>query len=593
MTSHAEQERALARAAAPALAAIEEDGSRAPDWLRPLFVKMRELIFVPDLKLEQIQKAAGLADIDVPPAVAEDLRQSAWSCLRDGRLETAAHLLLETEKSVAEIGYLVGYGSAPSFRNLLRDFLGMPPAQYRRRASRILERAGPLPEGAQTNAYWEKLLAGELSGDQARAIDAYLERLMPASTPAAAASEDDERTARLRQTLAEGLAAALDNPMTDDRLLSFAEQRQLVRDAVWFPDGTFFEHLSELSRAADDPERGVELAQLALDSLATNRLLEPHPGRQALAWARLARARWRAGDPGGAERDLARSAGDTERSAGDTERSDRGAERSDRGAADAGDIPVSWEAEHNQVAAACLWLRGRRRQALALAERSVAGYRAAGGEALGGALVLRAELRAAGAELDTGGAGARVAELRRALSDLEEARGVAVSEAAPLPQASVSLWLRLLALLGSGAEIAAALPAVRQAAKAMGPGSVPRVLWLKGHSAGDHDAETLWRDARERFSDLGDDLWSARATLDLARRCLAGERPGEAAALASELASILGTLTAGAEDLAALKPLGRAAPFTAVTAGDLDGAEAVLKRLEWARRAQRALELAG
>ncbi|MCP3965835.1 MAG: AraC family transcriptional regulator, partial [Lentisphaerae bacterium] len=194
-----------------------------------------------------------------------------------------------------EIGRLVGYDSVPSFRKLLRGFLGMAPSEYRRRAPALLERAGAPPDGAQTNAYWERMLAGELPGDQARELDDYLGRLVPASAPAAAASDDDERTARLRRTLAEGLSEALDDPKVDDRTLTFAEQRQLVRDAVWFPDGTFFEHLSELSAAAD-PERGVELAQLALDSVGARRLLEVRPGRQAVAWARLARARWRAGD---------------------------------------------------------------------------------------------------------------------------------------------------------------------------------------------------------------------------------------------------------------------------------------------------------
>ena len=105
--------------------------------------------------------------------------------------------------------------------------------------------------------------------------------------------------------------------------------------------------------------------------------------------------------------------------------------------------------------------------------------------------------------------------------------------------------------------------------------------------------EPLWRQARERFADLGDDLWVARASLDLARFCLAVGRPGEATAVASELASTLGAAAAGPEDTAALEPLGRAAPFTEVASDDLDRAEAVLKRLEWGRRADRALDLAG
>ncbi|MCP3981847.1 MAG: hypothetical protein GY716_21300, partial [bacterium] len=114
---------------------------------------------------------------------------------------------------------------------------------------------------------------------------------------------------------------------------------------------------------------------------------------------------------------------------------------------------------------------------------------------------------------------------------------------------------------------------MRRAAEDSDPGLAPRLRWLEGHAvpAGDDPgAESLWRDARRRFADLGDELWVARVTLDLGRLFLAAERPGEAAALASELASILGAHTADRDHLAALESLGRAAPFTAVGAGDLD-----------------------
>ncbi len=177
--SYAEQQAALERAAAPALAAIEEDERRAPKWLRPLFVAARDLLFHPDLDREQIQEAAGFTDAEVWNAMREEIGQPAWNYFRDARLETSAHLLLETEMSIAEIGHLVGYSSIPTFRRLLRTFLGMPASRYRTRARRRLARAGPLPTGAQTNQYWEHLLDGELADREARELDAYLGRLAP------------------------------------------------------------------------------------------------------------------------------------------------------------------------------------------------------------------------------------------------------------------------------------------------------------------------------------------------------------------------------------------------------------------------------
>ncbi len=43
----------------------------------------------------------------------------------------------------------------------------MPPSRYRRRARRRLARAGPLPAGADTNRYWERMLAGEAESGEA------------------------------------------------------------------------------------------------------------------------------------------------------------------------------------------------------------------------------------------------------------------------------------------------------------------------------------------------------------------------------------------------------------------------------------------
>ncbi len=571
-----QQQAALERAAAPALAAIDEDKGRAPQWLRPLFAAAAEPLFDADLSLERIQEAADLADPEVWTAFGEGVGRAPWTYLRDARLETAARLLLETEMSIAEAGYLVGYGSPPSFRRLLRGFLGMPPSRYRRRARRRLARAGPVPAGTETNAYWERMLSGELENGEALALDAYLGRLAPASAPAA--DEGEERWARLRRSLAEGVVetCVLDPEEGEEgAALPFAEQLRLVRDAVWFPDGSLFEAFSQRG-AGQDPDRGVELALLAVASLAPNDLLETDPGLEALAWARLARARWRAGDRPGAREDLERSAHEAARAEG---------------------VPASWEAERSRVTAAFEWRAGRRQPALELAERAVTTQRAAGSGELAAALVLRAQLRAATADLEPRSAGARVGELRRALTDLEEAQTLAAAApgaAGARPrhgqwEAGVRLRIRLLAQIGTRAEIAAALPALRRAVAGLRYGIALRLAWLEGHTAG---AEAVWRQARDSFVEVDDGLWVARTTLDLARLCLAEERPGEATALASELATALEATATDPGDPATLEPLRRAAPFTEVTSGDLEAAESVLKRLEWQRRAARALDLA-
>ncbi|MEM7356587.1 MAG: hypothetical protein AAF657_37575, partial [Acidobacteriota bacterium] len=377
---------------------------------------------------------------------------------------------------------------------------------------------------------------------------------------------EDDPWARTRHTVAEGFIYTLG-------LLPFAEQRRLIRDAVWFPDGTLFEQLSrrsqeEASEGSDDPsegtDRGVELALLAIDSLAANRMLETHPGRAALAWARLARARWLAGDLAAAEQDLEQSARDAAR-------------------ARVEDLDPSSEAERCQVTAAFYWHQGRWRQALALADQAVEAHRSVRSADLPQALTLRAELRAALADVETG------AELRAALTDIEEARDLLSRSPRGIPPRGVpgpvvSLWLRILVQLGNSAEMAVALPEARRLA------SEPILPWFEGHCAA--DPEDWWIRARDGFSDLGDPLGSARATLDLTRFSLAQEHTKASSAHASQLASTLGALAASPEDLAAFKSLGQAmAPGGTLASSDLERVEDILARLEWNQRAARALEL--
>ncbi len=378
--------------------------------------------------------------------------------------------------------------------------------------------------------------------------------------------------------------------------------------------------------AAEDPGRGVEWALLAIDSLAANRMLESYPEWAALGWARLALARWRAGDLAGAEKDV--------------EQSDRDARRASR-YREADDYPESWQAESGRVAAALDWHQGRRHEGLDLAEDLPAEYRELGSADLHKALALRAELRAACADLDAGppsaasesggetpdsmlrsappgpteglnpGVDARSvsgpgkeglgrSSRRRcelwgeALADVEELRRLRAAAPAAERLADFRLWLRILVLIGDRAEMVVALPEARSAAAGLGDGAAPLVPWLEGHCATDAQRkEALWRQARERFAALGDDLWVARATLDRARLGLSEGRQREVAALASELVAKLGAMATGSEDLAALKALARAAtPVAAVTGKDLERAEWVLKPLEWRRRAGRALSLA-
>jgi hypothetical protein len=498
---------------------------------------------------------------------------SPWSFVREARLATAARLLVRTSLDVTEIARQVGYKSVPSFRKAFGAFAGLPPRQYRRRASRQLRAAGPMPRDLLAQGHWEEALAGELPEEEARELDEYLGGIYPEAPPAAVSSRPAAAShplIRLRLELAEALADSLPS-------FSWADQRRLVREAVRFFDPTFFDVLSRRSLEAAasgppesrDPKRGVELALLAVDSLTSSGLIEVSPSLAALAWTRVAAARWRAADPVGAGEALGQSAKALE---GATEE----------------DLVAPYEAERCYLEAAFRWFQGRRDEALELASRSVDRHRAAGTPAasaeLGAALVLRAELR-----FSTGVASASDSgKTRGALEDLEEARAW-VEAGTPREEklSFLDLWVRVLVRLGDASETASALPEVRRlAAELAGDGGGARRLWLEGHAgAPPRLRASLSQEAREEFTARGEDLWTARCTLDLARLAAAGGARGDVAAQASSLAGVLGARADRSESLSLLRKLVdvEAAP------GALDEAEAVLSRWERDSRSRRAV----
>ncbi len=55
--------------------------------------------------------------------------------LLEYRVKTAAQLLLETEESVTEIGFAVGFSDSSYFTRVFRRLIGCAPSEFRRRAA--------------------------------------------------------------------------------------------------------------------------------------------------------------------------------------------------------------------------------------------------------------------------------------------------------------------------------------------------------------------------------------------------------------------------------------------------------------------------
>jgi AraC-like DNA-binding protein len=198
----------LAKAAEPTLVAIAWDERRAPPRLRCLFAALRDKLFDPDLSLERLRTELGIGDRAIWAAFGDAVGRPAWTYVREARLETVARLLLQSSLSVEKIGLWVGYESVTTFRKLLREYLGELPTRYQRRARRLLKRAGPPPRDLDSPEYWERAVAGELSDEEARELDDYLDGLYPEGGPAP--TVEDNPWTRLREELAAALADSLD-----------------------------------------------------------------------------------------------------------------------------------------------------------------------------------------------------------------------------------------------------------------------------------------------------------------------------------------------------------------------------------------------
>lgn len=561
--------RLLEWAAGPTLAAIELDESRAAEKLRPLFAAIRKLLFQKKLTLKKILAALGTADDgSLRQQLAEAVGQPAWSYVKDARLETGARLLLYTSLPVARIASLVGLKNAVAFRKAFAGFAGTTPVEYRRRARRLLRTAGPPPRDVDDQGYWERALAGELSDAAVRELDAYAASVLPSAR--GTVSSELVPWVKMRGEMALALADALDE-------LPWKDQRLLVRDAVWFPDASLFNVLSVRSWevGAEDPERGVELALLAIDTLVMNGLLGVDPGIAVLGWSRVARARWRAGDLPGAEDAWKQVARDLERIPEE-------------------DRDPAVEAERSRLEAALRWFQGRREEALKLADVSVARERAGGVGHLARALLLRAEIRSS---LHRPRQDERRQLLRGALADLEEARGLADDGWDWEPAALFDIWLLVLGRLGDRKEMATALPEVRRLAEVLdGADAVShRTGWLEGRA--NQSWASLW-EAREGFLAAGDDLWAARTMLDLLGHLSPDGRPAvegrlRSLSLASELATALGAMVESSEGAAVVKALQAQAESGTLTKKALDAAGRVHRRLEDDLRARQALRYAG
>ncbi|HEX9734999.1 MAG TPA: helix-turn-helix domain-containing protein [Thermoanaerobaculia bacterium] len=601
MRSHDEESEWVARAAAPIRAMIAELAAQAPASLRPVLAHVSEHALDPGYTLKELRSALGLGGHELMVEVTRWVGISPWRLVVELRMVTTAELLRISDLEVDTIAWRVGYGEAKSLRRTFQSWCGMTPRELRRRSRRAAELAGPPRARWLSLLFWRRLWAGAMEREAVEEVLAYFERLSGLPEEGDADGEGDAFTAALAAELASMLEP-----------WPWLEQREAARYAIQFASPCFYEELTARSRAAarrGDLKRAMELAELALDSVeATEEMVgEADPERKALAWARLARARFRAGEAAKAEQALARMAQTLAEPANgiltlsEIELPDLGR--------DARLTVGRLRAETLLVEADLRASQGRDARAVELAGEAMLwaqGVEAAR-EPAGRARLLRARLRLrvrGSAEipprspLSQRGEGEATREdwtLDDVHADLEAAHELL--EAAEPPAGGdvmaelFDAWARLHACRGEVEEVASAAGRLRALAAELdaddGAAASLRArwasrswqAWVDGRRGDLSRAERGWQRARAGFAELGERARSASITAELVALAVERGRGDQASAWARELLAEASACGVARGELPALAALSRAVESGEVGAEVVEPVRRGLERL--------------
>jgi len=320
MLRETSQEKALRLAAVRPLEECEEirerirkahlrsghDPDGRPSRLERLVAHIGKHLFEGTLSVEGACKAVGIGDGAIGGELRAYIGYTVDELIDKLRIDTAFPLVAETGFSFGDIAHLVGFRTYRTFTRTYKIWAGEPPGQTRKRYRggtgdlpvdipfdfgdfRTLRRVG---EGAATPNDLERLhralseLYPDTFGDRGADLP---EVVLPGPPFDSEVLERFQAERVVWPTLAG---------------LSFAEQRRYVRQCRSWTTALFdFLHEKSREEGRRDRQRGIELAQLALDSLDGNdgRLGERIHSLRAQGWAWLGNARRLALDFSGAE----------------------------------------------------------------------------------------------------------------------------------------------------------------------------------------------------------------------------------------------------------------------------------------------------
>ncbi len=258
------EEKLRDQAARPTLLRIQADIERANPRLKPLLRTVKKRLFDKSFNVCALWREHGIRDRNAA-AIFQELDTSPSAYILRARMETAESLLQQTALQKWCISQLVGYTDERTFRKTFQKWKGCSPARFRRRKGhRRLVRPGFEQELADA-------VAGRLCpqrGDQVlERLDAALIQVRSLYAPSFDSLEpmllDAEKMERVQ-------AESLVFPRLAG--LSFEDQRRLIQRSRPFSTPALFDvlHRSSREEGRKDHQRGIELSQLALDSVEAN-----------------------------------------------------------------------------------------------------------------------------------------------------------------------------------------------------------------------------------------------------------------------------------------------------------------------------------
>ena len=575
----------LQEAAAESIERVQLDRRKAPQRLKPLLAYIEEHLFSPTLDVNQLKRSCGVRDNSVPIQFHSAVGRPPHGYIEDRRLETACRLLADTRLKIWQISELLGYSSIQVFSRAFSRWSGQRPTLFRKKARRGDDMAYEAAEeqDGHRSRYDRSLVAteslrkaldGELPQEEARTLIDRLLQLYPdyreslgdpepevpelTEDPTNAGvtkevSHQEAESAQLRGNAhdryqAETIWNKLDGEEPERQQALLAETT-LTSAALL---RLLIEKSSEIGR--EDPQRGVQVAELALSSLES---VIRRSGDDQLfanlktqAWTRIASARCMAADLRGSEQGFSE------------------AERY----LDQGDHDAAVETDFLLFKATL-----RRDQRRFLEAREILDRAQALCPDDDVDLGVKILLVQASTRFEEGNSAAAIPFLEQALplvSDIESmVLKLAVHHNLVATYSEAGRYEKALSLL----------PATRSLALEYGTGyNRIRFRWLEGLIArglGKLDnAEEALAEARDAFSEMGDGFSTALVCLDLADLFARQDRYTDLLAFCASMASIAEVLQQHREAIVALKLFQRAAEERSVTSVVVERARKALLR---------------